>query len=119
MTDLLEGLNDASGVVWVDFARSLNVWADPPTPGWGYRYGPGWRNTGSVQFEPVQIQFSKFSQSPNCEPELPAVVRTRTRTELELTVQFGQFGPNRWFRTELRQPYSHNPSSINSCSSDS
>src|SRR5271155_5392510 len=44
MTDLLEGLNDASGVVWVDFARSLNVWADPPTPGWGYGYGPGWRN---------------------------------------------------------------------------
>src|SRR5271155_4896985 len=68
-------------------------------------YGPGWRNTGSVQFEPVQIQFSKFSQSPNCEPELPAVVRTRTRTELELTVQFGQFGPNRRFGTELRQPY--------------
>src|SRR5271168_948552 len=55
--------------------------------------------------KPVQIQFSKFSQSPNCEPELPAVVRTRTRTELELTVQFGQFGPNRRFGTELRQPY--------------
>src|SRR5271168_2829886 len=44
MTDLLEGPNDAAGVVWVDFARSLNVWADPPTPGWGYGYGPGWRN---------------------------------------------------------------------------
>ena len=25
-------------------ARSSNVWADPPTPGWGYGYGRGWIN---------------------------------------------------------------------------
>src|SRR5271155_1728944 len=96
MTDLLEGLNDASGVVWVDFARSLNVWADPPTPGWGYGYGPGWRNptrtrtllypaaTGTRVRQPVTIP---MSESPSNKPiGCPACTAGKTGWAMALAV---------------------------------
>ena len=65
----------------------------------------GWNMDVQFGLNGSELCSQKFLRGLNCELELTTSAQTKTRTITELSVQFWQFSPNRWFRTELQQHY--------------